>query len=333
MTAFPQAPRWTGRFCVLLALLLGLLAPACQVAGDRGLQRYPLHETGAGGPRVLGVVAHPDDEVAFAATMYATATLLGGSCDLLVITNGEGGFKYSTLAEPIYGMKLTDPDVGRRHLPSIRRDELLDGCDVLRLRQVLMLAQRDSGYTLEVQDVLADDADVWDLGLVAATLDRVLAEGDYDFVLTHLPVPETHGHHKAATLLTLQAVERLPVAQRPVVLGAGPTGPAGAGRPAGGSEPTAERAPFTELAGYPRSRIRRDAGPYAFDRTTKFGHEGKLDYQIVVNWAIAEHKSQGTMQRAMNLWDKEVFWLYELPVPRAAQRAATWFGRLAAGSP
>ena len=33
---------------------------------------------GATGPRVLVVVAHPDDEVAFAATLYKTTTALNG---------------------------------------------------------------------------------------------------------------------------------------------------------------------------------------------------------------------------------------------------------------
>jgi hypothetical protein len=49
------------------------------------------------GPRVLCVVAHPDDEIAFAGALYKTATLLDSVCDLVTITNGEGGFKYATL--------------------------------------------------------------------------------------------------------------------------------------------------------------------------------------------------------------------------------------------
>ena len=54
------------------------------------------------------VAPHPDDEIAFAGALYKTSTLLDGRCDVAGITNGEGGFKYSTLAERIYGLELTD---------------------------------------------------------------------------------------------------------------------------------------------------------------------------------------------------------------------------------
>jgi hypothetical protein len=35
-----------------------------------------------------------------------------------------------------------------------------------------------------------------------------------------------------------------------------------------------------------------------------------LNYQIVVNWLIAEHKSQGAMQLAMGKGQFEQFWDY-----------------------
>jgi N-acetylglucosamine malate deacetylase 2 len=35
---------------------------------------------------------------------------------------------------------------------------------------------------------------------------------------------------------------------------------------------------------------------YAFDRTVSFGFRSALTYQIVVDWMIAEHKSQGLLQ-------------------------------------
>jgi len=53
-------------------------------------------------PKVLAVVAHPDDETQFAATLYKISHEMGGTVDVVMITNGEGGYKYSTLAEPIY---------------------------------------------------------------------------------------------------------------------------------------------------------------------------------------------------------------------------------------
>ena len=78
-----------------------------------------------GPAKVLIVVAHPDDEVAMAATTYRLTHDLGGIVDQLVITNGEGGFNYALLAEKVYGVPLTQEAHGRRHLPSIRKSELL----------------------------------------------------------------------------------------------------------------------------------------------------------------------------------------------------------------
>ena len=74
--------------------------------------------------KVLGVIAHPDDETSFSTTWFSLAKLTGGKSDLLVITNGEGGYKYSTLGEFIYNTELTEEKNGRKKLPSIRKKEL-----------------------------------------------------------------------------------------------------------------------------------------------------------------------------------------------------------------
>ncbi|HUP56482.1 MAG TPA: PIG-L family deacetylase, partial [Bdellovibrionota bacterium] len=63
------------------------------------------------GPRALVVVAHPDDEYCMAGTIVRIARELGGQVDQLVVTNGEGGFRYSGPAEGIYGKKLTEEAV------------------------------------------------------------------------------------------------------------------------------------------------------------------------------------------------------------------------------
>ncbi|NRA37117.1 MAG: PIG-L family deacetylase, partial [Planctomycetes bacterium] len=82
----------------------------------------------AKGPLLLCIVAHPDDEAAFAATLYKANTFLDGVADLVMITNGEGGFKYSSLGESIYGYELTEEKIGRKHLPKIRAQECVNGC-------------------------------------------------------------------------------------------------------------------------------------------------------------------------------------------------------------
>lgn len=303
-----------------LALVLG--AAGCHTAPPAGLDGIDRHviQAEGDGPRVLAVTAHPDDEIAFAATLYKTATHLRGTCDLFVITDGDAGFKYSTLAERHYAQALTDPAVGRRSLPTIRRRELIAGCDVLGLRQIFFLHQRDPRYTKDPAEVLAAGDAGWDVPLLRRRLDAVLRAGRYDFVVTHLPVPETHGHHKAATVLALEAIAALPEGQRPVALGS-----FGFARGA----PAVEFPPALE--GFPITAIRTDVPPLRFDRTQKFGFKDSLDYHIVVNWAIAAHRSQGTMQTLMGRFDAEQFRVYALGPAEpadAARRAQAWFERL-----
>jgi LmbE family N-acetylglucosaminyl deacetylase len=272
-----------------LALLALAAALGCRATQDPGaltgaltVERRRVTAVTGAGPQLLCIVAHPDDETTFAGTLYQTAMQLGGAADLVVITNGEGGYKYSTLAEPIYGLELTREEVGRAELPAIRARELAAGCRILRVRDLFLLGQRDHRYTTDEREVLDPDAGVWDLDGVRAALVERLRARDYDFVLTLAPTPETHGHHKAATLLALAAVAALPPEERPVVLCAQ-------------TRDRDEAAPaFEGLTGYPETRPL--PGEYRFDRTRPLGYDGRLDLRIVVAWAIAEHKSQGTLQ-------------------------------------
>jgi hypothetical protein len=92
----------------------------------------PLFASGSSdSPKVLLVVAHPDDEYFFAATVYRIAKELHGTVDQLVITNGEAGYRYSSLAEQFYKASLTDESAGRARLPEIRRRETLAAGKVL----------------------------------------------------------------------------------------------------------------------------------------------------------------------------------------------------------
>lgn len=71
--------------------------------------------------KVLGVVAHPDDETSMAANIYKITHEQGSVLDEVIMTNGEGGYKYSLLAEPYNNLKLTDEKVGCENLPRIRK--------------------------------------------------------------------------------------------------------------------------------------------------------------------------------------------------------------------
>jgi LmbE family N-acetylglucosaminyl deacetylase len=268
----------------------------------------------AGGPRVLAVVAHPDDETTFAATLFRAATHAGAVCDVVVITNGEGGYKYATLAERLYGLPLTDEAVGRRSLPGIRRGEMLAAASVLAVHAVHFLDQCDLRYTQDVGEVLGPEARLWDLDLLRGYLADLLAAGDYDLLLTLAPTPETHAHHQAAGELAIEAALRLAPERRPVLLAA-----------TSGAEPGAP-APATN--GRAATELLADAPSFAFDRSRRFGLNDELDYRIVVNWAIAEHRSQGTVQQAVYGGPCERFYLYAANGEGAEARAAAFFEAL-----
>lgn len=239
-------------------------------------------------PRVLIVVAHPDDEYMSAGTTYRLAMELGAQVDQVVITNGEGGYKYSLLGEKIYGLELTREEIGRAHLPRIRKEEVKNAGKILGVRKHVFYDQQDLRYTKDVNEALG----MWQVNDVRSSLKQLLIEGSYDFVFALLPTVETHGHHKAATLLALEAVAELPVESRPVILGVAARTEAETGAM---DDPVDARG-FVELEGHQLTRISPDAPVFTFDRATSFGFKDKLNYQMVVSWMISEHKSQGAFQ-------------------------------------
>ena len=96
--------------------------------------------------KLLIVVAHPDDEYAFAATTYRLVRELGWAADQVIITNGEAGYRYSTLAQAIYGTALANERDGRVNLPAIRKEEAGRAGKILGIRQHFFLDQKDSGF-------------------------------------------------------------------------------------------------------------------------------------------------------------------------------------------
>ncbi len=258
-------------------------------------------------PKVLIVVAHPDDEYAFAATVYRITRELSGIADQVIITNGEAGYRYSALAESIYRVSLTREEDGRAHLPSIRKAETLRAGEILGIRQHHFLNQHDSGFS---DDAAAASTGNWDRSHILSTLASLLNREHYDFVFTMLPTAETHAHHRTATLLVLEAVSRMPEAERPAVLGGDP-----------GSKQDAP-AHFAGLPSAPLTATVSQTPALTFDRTTTFGYHDALSYQIVVNWVIAEHKSQGLFQTDYGRHDVERFWLFALSGEQARSRTA-----------
>lgn len=246
--------------------------------------------------KILCVIAHPDDEVSFAGTIYKITEGLKGIVDILIITNGEAGYKYATLSEPIYCLKLTEEKIGRRYLPFIRKKETLNAGKILGVHNYFFLDQKDFRYTLDAQEVFQG---IWDISLIKTVLEKHLKEGNYNFVFTLLPHEGTHGHHKAATILALEAIKNIHADQRPTIL----------------AVDTPKDTPpivFSELPGFPLTKMKESKPLFSFNKLQPLGFEGKLNYQIVVNWAIAEHKSQGTVQLLMNKGKEENFYYFDL---------------------
>jgi LmbE family N-acetylglucosaminyl deacetylase len=267
----------------------------------------------ANGPRVLVVMAHPDDESTFAVTLYKIAKEQHGIVDLFVITNGEAGYKYATLAESYYGLELTDEKTGRASLPRIRKRELVNAGHILGVNEYYFIDQKDAHYTLNEREPLDTN---WNVNVVNSRLRQVLTNNHYDFVFTLLPEATTHGAHKAAALIALNTVAKLPAGNRPVILGAATCNNAD----------TATR--FSVCAGYVQTRTITDTANFNVDRTASFSYKNRVNYKVIANWEIAEHKSQGVTQMTMNNGDTEDFWYFAVNGNAGLQKTRALFRAL-----
>lgn len=262
-------------------------------------------------PKVLLVTAHPDDDALFSATVFKTTKLLGGVVDLALMTNGEGGYKYSTLGNYIYGRELDTEEIGRAYLPGIRKKELMAGGDIVGIRNYFFFDQKDFYYTLDVEEALTK----WDTEMIVDRLMGIMHEEEYDFLFLMLPFEEFHGHHKAATVLALRALKQLPEENRPIALEAFVR----RGEEDSGIE-------FTMLEEHPSTKVMPDV-TFEFNRNQTFGHNNRLNYNIIANWVIAEHKSQGTMQLLMqsNNGIIEQYWFPSLNTEKGLAKTKAFF--------
>jgi hypothetical protein len=212
----------------------------------------------------------------------------------VIVTNGKSGYRYAALAEAFYGMSLANNSEGRANLAEIRKQEARSAGRILGLRHQYFLDQRDLGFE---GDAAAAESGNWDRHHVRDFLSGILERERYDAVFTMLPTGETHGHHRAATVLALDAVSRLD-GQRPLVFGV-------EARSENEATP-----PFAGLPGEPATRTVLATPAAVFDRQAAFGYRGALNYHVVGNWLIAEHKSQGLFQNDYGRHRYEQFWLF-----------------------
>lgn len=265
--------------------------------------------------RVLLVVAHPDDEYEMAATVYRITTELHGITDEIIITDGEAGYHYSSLAERYYGVALTDGAADQARLAQIRVEESRRAAKVLGIRRQWFLGEKNVPFTQSADSTLHGN---WRTSRVLQTISQRIKEDHYDFVFVLLPDLKEHGEHKAATILTLEAVKSLTSENQPIVLGAA----------AGNS--TSSR--YDGVSGEALTRTMTAEPVFHFDRDTHFGYKKSLSYQIVVDWVIAEHKSQGLFQTKCLQDRYENFWIFNTDVPQAIDKAAALFTAVSPGA-
>jgi N-acetylglucosamine malate deacetylase 2 len=264
--------------------------------------------------KALLVVAHPDDESECSAVLYRITHELGGAVDQVVVTNGEAGTQYSAPAQAYYGLSLNEEETGRKRLARLRRKEVLRAGQILGIRHNYFFDQKDTGFTFNP----LDGFHAWNIDRVQRELFALLKSERYDLVLMLLPSADTHGHHQTVAQITLEAVANLEPGDRPAVLGAQTV-----------TSETDLPESFRELDGFPLARTTSSKPVWTFDRRTPLKCHHALDYSTVVNWVIAEHKSQGIFQMEYGRRTQEHFWLFEAGGPSGAARWRNFLQRVA----
>jgi LmbE family N-acetylglucosaminyl deacetylase len=250
------------------------------------------------GPKVLVVNAHPDDETSFPIILYKITHDLKGIVDLALITDGQGGFNGSELGAVYYGYNLTDSTVGRSELPRIRKKEVMAAGDIMGIRQYFFFDQKDDYYHLDPLPYVSGER--WDISFVENKLDKILANGQYDFIITMLPFAGQHGHHKTAVIMALRALQRYKGGKKPIIL-------------AGSTYKDETPETYIQLEGFPETSMRKKNPAFYLDVATHFGHGKQVSYKTVAQWVIACYKSQGDMQEnPLYKGDKETFRLFDI---------------------
>lgn len=251
------------------------------------------------GPRVLVVTAHPDDETGVSVTMFKITKELKGTVDMAVMTDGGGGFADSQLGAIYFGLNLTDSMVARTHLPMIRKQEIINAGKIMGVRNIYFMEQPDDFYSTDITPYISGKN--WNIPYVESRMDKLLAERQYDFIITMLPHAGQHGHHKTSVMMALRAVQRFKGPNKPIII-AGNSGREG-------MKPTE----FTMLEGFPETKIKVDAPKFTLNRAFRFAENDKLSYKIVADWVISEYKSQGAIQEnGIHRTDFETYHYYDM---------------------
>jgi LmbE family N-acetylglucosaminyl deacetylase len=231
------------------------------------------------------------------------------------MTDGGGGFADSQLGAIYYGLNLTDSMVARTHLPLIRKQEISNAAKIMGVRNIFFMEQEDDYYTLDINPYISGKN--WEIKYVERRMDKILAERQYDFVITMLPHPGQHGHHKTSALMAIRAVQRFKGPNKPIII---------AGSPA---RADAKPVDFTMLEGYPETKISPTAPSFTLNRAFRFKENDKVSYKIVADWVISEYKSQGAIQEnGIHRTDLEIYRYYDLNDPSGIAKVKKLFDDL-----
>ena len=148
--------------------------------------------------QILIVYPHPDDESFSVAGIAAMQASMGVPVTYACLTLGEMG---RNLGNP--------PFATRESLPEIRKKELIAACEAIGIQDLRMMGLRDK--TVEFED---------DEKMVGMITD-LITELNPSMIFTFLPNYCVHPDHEATARAVVEAVRRIPKAERPTLLGAG----------------------------------------------------------------------------------------------------------------
>lgn len=143
---------------------------------------------------VLVVFPHPDDEAFGVAGTIMSHTDAGTPVTYICLTLGEMG---RNMGRPLIANRET--------LPKVRKQELEKACQLLGVNDLRMFGMRDKTVEFADQEIL-----------INRLLD-VIEETRASLIITFYPGYAVHPDHNATGAAVIQAVQRLPKEEQPVV--------------------------------------------------------------------------------------------------------------------
>ncbi len=143
---------------------------------------------------VLVVFPHPDDETFGCGGTLALFAKSGVPVTYICGTLGQMG---RNMGKSFFAT--------RESLPNIREAELEEACEAIGIQHLIKLGLRDKTIEFEDPETLID------------RIERILREVRPSLVLTHYPGYAVHPDHNALGEVTIRAISRLSVQERPIV--------------------------------------------------------------------------------------------------------------------